>query len=508
MIRLFFLAAISFFSLDIGAQLPAPTDVPQVPTEPTQETQKAEPKETTPAKTTVEQPTKETEAQPKQETTVKEDTQPKKDTAPQAKEEVEKPKEPTQPTEETKAEPEKEAVTEPKEPTPAQKEEAVEPKDTTAVPKEATPVVKAKEVAKEPKIKTVPKVPTVVKEPKVKLPKQQVLPTKEPAITFPKQPTPKVIPKKPTVPTVPTDVTAPKAKEQEDDLLDTINIDEGFNWLEVRKMLEDTIDQIEKINSLFIKVLDVRMDYLKQRNQIDKEFDTFISQIGFDLGDLSSTLDTMREIMKKDQEEDGDLTAAERAFVQKVKEKKNTLKQLQKDIAAITDLDESIDKIIMTVEDQINTARKYQTQAWQNFQTLKKSPQRSQELLAKTRGLYESMNDIYTGYLKGKLLQHFNETLQTMRNQMNKISSQLQSLKSAGIDLQKEIDTLQKQDEQEDRERLEDELEAQLKKELEEQEKQKAEQEKTTWFATIKNIAYYPVQKMLDLWDYIMSFFG
>jgi hypothetical protein len=316
------------------------------------------------------------------------------------------------------------------------------------------------------------------------------------------------IPSAPTPEPVKVSVPAPAEKETlpmpaPKEGLDTIDIEEGGNWLLKRKALEDTADTIEKIVNDFSKILEASTTFKIKRNKLDNDYDLYIATVGFNLGDLDQILTNLMEELAKEEKKEGELSADERAVAATIKEKKNDIKQLQEDLKALAALDEEIDKVVDTVDSQIKTANNYQNQAWKNFQQIKKvlSDEKAEELYYRTVSLQKSMQEIYT-YLTTTLSSYFATQIDTMRSKMGAIKNQIGTLQTKGIDLQKEIEKLEEEDQKQDKERLQEEHEEALKKAA--QETQTKLQE-SSWWHSIKNAIYWPFVQVANLWNYTVN---
>jgi hypothetical protein len=288
--------------------------------------------------------------------------------------------------------------------------------------------------------------------------------------------------------------------------IDTIDIEDGGNWLLKRKALEDTIVLIQEINGFFTKILQASTDFKISRNKLDTEYDAFIMTIGFSLGDSDQLLTMLLQDLEKEREHIGDLSSDERAAIQMINEKKNELEQLQADLKALGSLSDELDMVINTVDSQIKTANNYQNQAWKNFQMIKKvlNDEKADELYYQTEGLYKSMQDIYS-YLTQKLSQYFTGQIQAMRDHMDKIKSSVQSLKQKGIDLQKNIDQMEQQDEKLQQQRLQEEEQEAIKEAV-----AQAEMgiKKGSWFQSLKSVILYPFNLLKSLWSSALGWLG
>lgn len=239
------------------------------------------------------------------------------------------------------------------------------------------------------------------------------------------------------------DAIVPSNQEQEEleqsieDALDTIDVEDGGNWLIKRQAVEGMIDIIEEIDALFTKIIESRFEFLVQRNQANKEFDLFTQTIGFDLGSLDQLLSTLFEHLAKEQEQEGDLSQDERELQSSLQEQKKELEVMQEAVQKILARDAKIDEAVMSIEQQINVARSYQNQAWRNFQAVKMvwSEEKAQELYQKTEGLLNNLRSIYQTWLKGDLQRYVTDLIQSSRADMQKIKDNIALLKEKGLDL-------------------------------------------------------------------------
>jgi hypothetical protein len=234
-----------------------------------------------------------------------------------------------------------------------------------------------------------------------------------------------------------------------DATLDTVDIQEGGNWLKVRKALENTVDAIENINVLFTKILDERMTFLKKRNKADKDFEKFLQSFGMDIGDFDRQMTQLIEHMEQDRKDEGVLSEEERALLTAAQQKKEAIKELKNEVTNIGQLDTRIDDILMALEDQINTCRDYQSQAWKNFQAIKKvyNDEKAERLYQKTEILFTNMQAIY-GYLQGDLSQYLDSTIQMLTDAISKADASVKDLQSKGVNLRETLQKLEQKDKQ------------------------------------------------------------
>lgn len=298
---------------------------------------------------------------------------------------------------------------------------------------------------------------------------------------------------------------APVQQEPEqplEDALDTIDVEDGGNWLIKRQAVEGMIDIIEQIDTLFTKIIESRFEFLVQRNQANKEFDLFAQTIGFDLGSLDQLLSTLFDHLAKERTQEGDLSEDERELQQSMQEQKKELETIQDAAQKIMARDAKIDESVMSIEQQINVARSYQNQAWRNFQAVKMvwSEEKAQELYQKTEALLNNLRQIYQTWLKGDLQRYVTELIQSSRADMQKIKDKMQTLKDKGIDLKEQAARVEAEETVDQKEESAQQLREKLEKE--QREAQKARQ---GFFARIFSLITAPFSWV---WSGIKWLFG
>lgn len=246
--------------------------------------------------------------------------------------------------------------------------------------------------------------------------------------------------------------------------IDTVNIEEGGNWLLKRKAVEDMIDLIGEINRRFSSILEARADYKIKQNQLDNEYDKFVTEIGFDIGDADKLLADLLEQLDREQKRQGDLTEQERELLAAITQKQNELTVLQEELQNIHGIESKINDVMTTVDSQIKISNGYQNKAWANFQEIKQllSDEKAEELYYATDASYKSLQDIYA-YLKNTLASYFNDQIQAMRDQMSKIKMSIANLQQIGLDLKHEFEKYEKQDLEADERRTQEEIDKEIR---------------------------------------------
>lgn len=345
--------------------------------------------------------------------------------------------------------------------------------------------------------------------PVVTQPTSATLPTATPAVT---QAVPTSAQSAPTKlqPVSGTQEATP-VEESEEGIIDTMEIDDNVNWLEVRKYLQDATTLLEKIGVAYGQVSDMRMQYFQKRNQADKQFDDFMHEAGIDVGELIQKTNDYIQRVQAERVADGDLSQKERDFLDSLTKNKDTLDQLQQDLISLGALDASIDDILTTAEKQISDSRNYQTQAWQSFQKLETTPQNAESLYAKIEAAYQNVNQLYA-YLQGALLQHFDDTITTLNTQITSIKNQINTLKSAGISLISGMKDFEAEEALEDQQaaaaRCTQQSEEAVEAALEKARQEREAIESQSWLGKIKSFGSWIVDSVSSVFSWAKGLVG
>jgi len=309
-----------------------------------------------------------------------------------------------------------------------------------------------------------------------------------------------------------------KEKEEAKDVLDTVDAQStSGNWVFKNYWWKKIQDIYSQIRDAFNTVMSARMKFFEQRSEVDKELDTFYQKIGFEQGPLQDILEYGLQVIEKEKEEQGYLDKKEQAFLAKVKEKQHQLEQLREDIKAIEELDQKIDDALDVVLKQVDVCNQYMQEAWNISRDVARelSDKEARKQYYDTKGLLDDVNKVHQ-YFVGPFTQYFDQMIKSVHDHTRGIVAQLETLKNSGLDLKKETQIFEVEDEASDRKR--DEEQAARKKELDRIKEKKAHsaQEDTgivertiakvkVFFGSISNYAVSLMTKSKSFFDRIID---
>ncbi len=247
-----------------------------------------------------------------------------------------------------------------------------------------------------------------------------------------------------------------------DSEVDTFEQEGSGNWLLKRVWWEKTEGVYEQIKEVFNEIMSARMDYIAQRNRLDRELDISYGQIGLEEGELQDIIDHCLDFVKKEKPEQGFLNKQQEDLYNALQHKQHDLEQIKLDLKALQAIDQKIDEALDTLFKQIDVANQYEQKAWENFKDIARelNDKIARKSYYETEGLLKDIQSIHL-YITSQFSSYFNQTLQTARTHSQSISSQVQVLKQASVDLKKEAAALEQAQEAE-----------RLKKELSEHDKE------------------------------------
>jgi hypothetical protein len=239
-----------------------------------------------------------------------------------------------------------------------------------------------------------------------------------------------------------------KAEDVQDELqevegIHTVDLNEPEgNWLFKRIWWEKCKKLYGKIRERVDKIVESRMHFFTERVKLDREYiDPFYISIGFDQGALSELVQHLFELLKIDREAVGALSERELEQYNLVTEEKNKLEQLQSAVIDVQQLSNGIDEALKNLMEQVNLARSYEREAWQNLEAIAEelSDKKAREHYYIVANLWRNIKDI-GNYIIGPFSQHFVQLGTTVNQRINSIQEILEALKAKGVMLAQKIE--------------------------------------------------------------------
>jgi hypothetical protein len=281
--------------------------------------------------------------------------------------------------------------------------------------------------------------PIVSPTPVVAMPAPAIIPA--PAVAAP-VPAPVVFPTPVVATPVPAITPAPAPvvplSDEERVGIDTIDLKEpAGNWMWKRIWWERAQVRYEETKGVFDTVLDLRMPFYRRRSDIDhKVLDPLYISAGLDQVELAKILATLTTLLDLEQDKHKTLEEYDRVMRDKIIEDRKNLEQLHNDIAMLGKHEETLDKFLETLTEQVNVARNYEKKSWQAYKDIGTvlNDKRARELYLGMDTPFEGLKSIVQ-YIQGPFEQDFSKIETIINEHATRIKDTLQSLKEKNVDL-------------------------------------------------------------------------
>ena len=215
--------------------------------------------------------------------------------------------------------------------------------------------------------------------------------------------------------------------------IDTVDLeDPQGNWLYKRVWWERAEAKYEKIRMAVTSVLETRTVFFAKRADLNKNtLDPFYIKIGFSQGELKERLAERISQLEKDIIDKSDVERLE-----KLEADKQTLEDFQKEVAMVVKQDEEVENAIMMLVEQANKMRNYEQQAWQDFKNIARvlDDKKARELFYKVDGAWRNIQELKQ-YVESNFSTGFDQLVQRLTQQVQKVDAVMQQLKEKGISL-------------------------------------------------------------------------
>jgi hypothetical protein len=230
----------------------------------------------------------------------------------------------------------------------------------------------------------------------------------------------------------------PEEPESEIIQIDTVNVDEPKgNWLFKRYWWEKAERLYEKIKNLVDQVVEVRLDFFRKRNDLDRNlFDPFYLQIGMDQGELQQIVNYFMGHINQERLAQNTADEKTRELLDRVQAEKETLTQLQSSVGMVMKLDHAIDDALDKLLEQLNLARSYERDAWEKLKSITReiSDKKAHELYLSIDANWKNINNI-NNYISREFTKHFQELLQKATSEVENIKATIGTLKERDINI-------------------------------------------------------------------------
>jgi len=239
----------------------------------------------------------------------------------------------------------------------------------------------------------------------------------------------------------PMQIVEPQQFEQSDmeiKGIDTVNVNEAKgNWLYKRIWWEKAEDRYAKIKQLTDKLIDVRMDFFLKRNGIDRMLFEFYSDVGFRQGEFADITNYLTRQLEQERKAEGALDEKELEILNTLTQEKKNIEQMQLGIQTLGKIDKALEDALLKLTEQLHQAKYYEQQSWEIFKAINReiSDKKARELFYTMDTYWRNLNSI-NAYLSDAFSTYFEQLIQKLTQESDKIKTSVQALSEKGISLQ------------------------------------------------------------------------
>ncbi len=237
----------------------------------------------------------------------------------------------------------------------------------------------------------------------------------------------------------------PEESEIEAVDIDTIDLSEPKgNWLLKRQWWEAAERAYEQIKKIVDQIFDARLTFYNERTELDRTvFNNFFHSVGMGQGELQEIVETLTQEMNQNSKDKGSLNKKEQDVMVRVREEKDRLKKLYDTIENINEIEKALNAALITMREQIETARKNERDAWDNFKKIARelSDHKAYELYYAMNSFMTNVSEIYK-YLHGPFADYYRQLGARAKKDIEEVLASMKVLKEKGIDLKQQAEEL------------------------------------------------------------------
>ncbi len=221
----------------------------------------------------------------------------------------------------------------------------------------------------------------------------------------------------------------------------TLAGDEPGNWYRKRHILKEARKVYELLTKQIVALLPEREKFEKIRSEdLDKKFDAFYQECGFQQGFIDEQLNSIGEEIKQTQESVGMLDADRKNFLKQLEEKRTELTELKKEFSHVQKLDAAANEGIKTLNEEINRAQGYEAEAWEQYQKIADTlnDEVAEDLYRRIEASLRNTQALER-YIKNDIVQFFATLSSDVDKQIGVVKGKIEALRAKGVELNKKV---------------------------------------------------------------------
>jgi len=275
----------------------------------------------------------------------------------------------------------------------------------------------------------------------------------------------------------------PNEEQSEDQLIaagiHTIDVEDEGNWVLKRVWWEQAEIRYEQLVNLNDKVGAFPLTFVTKKSDLDKQIETVFKNVGLEQTEIIDLLNFITQSVQilNDDVQVAQLWQREKEILDALNAKKEQFEQVNTELNGLAQNDALLNEVLMQIMTSVNECRQYELQSWKNFKEIARvlNDAKARELFYGIETNYKNVEAVFN-YLQHDLNSYSTTIMQSMEQQADKISSLLNDIKQAGINLKQQVVELKELEEEKKKQ------EALAKQKAEEQQTKKAPVKPQGWF--------------------------
>lgn len=220
----------------------------------------------------------------------------------------------------------------------------------------------------------------------------------------------------------------------EEHMTHAVENDVRGNWYIKRKFFIEARTVYEYIKQRIPEVAATKKSFTDLHDAVMHDVDLFFTQLGTEPQALDAALTATINALDQERIAKEQLTEKERGTLADLEVTKKELIQVQDDIRVLTENRAALDKVMQILTTQLDACSAYEQRAWDKYEAIADvlNDYKAEQMYCEMQSYKNHINAI-DAYLKGQLLDYFNQLITVVHDQITSIKNALEKLKLQGI---------------------------------------------------------------------------
>lgn len=211
------------------------------------------------------------------------------------------------------------------------------------------------------------------------------------------------------------------------------------NWYLKAQIFKKAEDLFNKLKKQLTTVTPLRKDFDTRWQELDKKFDSFYQECGFQQGEIDARLKQIQEEIERAKKA-GMPPQEQRDLLKKLDEKRVEVEKLKTEFLYIQKLDAASSRAVQTLGEEIEKALSYENKAWTALEKISDTlnDEAAEKLYRDIEALFRNIVALER-YIKNDFSQFYTVLSSEIDKQMGVVRKKLSELRAVGVELNKKV---------------------------------------------------------------------